>query len=293
MVDRFKYKKKIKYFAGAIIRYGGLFFLFKKLVLKNRATIVIYHNPKYEYFEKHINFYLKHFNIISLKNYIENILHNKNIPAYTLILTIDDGYKENYSLLPIIKKHCISPTIYVCGAIVGTNCKFWFDIAENKFVILEKMERKKRNAFLKKHFNYSENTSYSPRTALSVDELIELDKYADIQSHTMFHPILTNESPENIIEEIVKSKNVLEKILSKKICHFSYPNGNYSKSIISTVAKAGYISARSCDIGWNKIRKAHDLYKLKALGIQDDASINVLCAQITGIFGFIRLFGKN
>ena len=33
-----------------------------------------------------------------------------------------------------------------------------------------------------------------------------------------------------------------------------------------------------------------DPYKLKAMGVEDDACINILCGQIIGLFGYMRYF---
>jgi hypothetical protein len=51
------------------------------------------------------------------------------------------------------------------------------------------------------------------------------------------------------------------------------------------VRRAGYRSARTIDIGWNT--KWTDPFRLKVLGTEDDASINRLAADLTGITGYL------
>ena len=79
--------------------------------------------------------------------------------------------------------------------------------------------------------------------------------------------------------------------MNKPIEHFAYPNGDYGEREIEYVKKCGYKSARTIDCGWNSINT--DPFKLKVTGVQDDASINKLCAQISGFFPILRYFVKK
>lgn len=53
------------------------------------------------------------------------------------------------------------------------------------------------------------------------------------------------------------------------------------------VKKAGYLAARSIDIGWNDLRT--DPYRLKRLGMDDDSTINYLAAQMTGLIDLFKV----
>jgi hypothetical protein len=50
--------------------------------------------------------------------------------------------------------------------------------------------------------------------------------------------------------------------------------------------EAGYVSARTVDIGWNG--PDSDPYRLKVVGITDDASINYLVCQLSGIPAYVQ-----
>ena len=63
-------------------------------------VIISYHNPKPKIFKKHIEYLKKNYNFISLDKLVDAI-HNKDwsaIPSKSLVITIDDGWKENYLL---------------------------------------------------------------------------------------------------------------------------------------------------------------------------------------------------
>ena len=59
----------------------------------------------------------------------------------------------------------------------------------------------------------------------------------DFQPHRHSHPDLTRIGEKDIIKEICKSKEILEKTLRKNIYFFSYPFGRYNKKVISLYAK--------------------------------------------------------
>ena len=283
-----KVKQYIKQIIGFIIRFSGISFLIREIFLRNKVTIILYHNPDPLTFRKHIDYLTKHYNLIPLAKVIDGI-YNKNwsdIPPKSLVITIDDGFKDNYNLLEIFKEYNVYPTIYLCSHIVNTNRSFWFETGFNDIQRLKKYDNNKRLKVLRDKMRYEPRKEYASRQALNVAELREMMPYVDFQSHSRFHPVLTTCDDVECLEEIKESKEALENLLNKKIEHIAYPNGDYSNREIEFLRKCGYKSARTIDIGFNDINS--DPYKLKAMGIEDDVSINILCGQIIGLFGYVR-----
>ena len=283
-------KKCIKKMLGAIIRFSGISFLIREIFLRNKVTIILYHNPDPLTFRKHIDYLTKHYNLIPLDRVVAGI-YNKDwsgIPPKSLVITIDDGFKDNYNLLEIFKEYNVYPTIYLCSHIVNTNRSFWFETGFNDVQILKKYDNNKRLKVLRDKMQYEPRKEYASRQALNVAELREMMPYVDFQSHSRFHPVLTTCNDVECLEEIKESKEALENLLNKKIEHIAYPNGDYSNREIEFLRKCGYKSGRTLDIGFNDINS--DPYKLKAMGIEDDACINILCGQVIGLFGYVRYF---
>ena len=279
--------KFIKEFTGAIIRKWGLFHLFNHL-LRRKVTILIYHRPNLISFQEHVGFLSKNFNFIELETLITAIEDKdwSKIPQNALIVTIDDGFKENYQLLEFLRQTKLRPTIYLCSHIVNTMRNFWFsyeDVDPRKYFKLD--QRKRLSELLTQH-GFDAQREYSSRQALSLDEINQMASFVDFQSHSRFHPILPKCSEEELKAEIWESKKKLEEILGWEIFHFSYPNGDFNQIAIDQLKSAGYRSARTCDIGWNDVNS--DPYRLKAMGISDDASLNQFVSQLYGIAGFIR-----
>jgi peptidoglycan/xylan/chitin deacetylase (PgdA/CDA1 family) len=61
-----------------------------------------------------------------------------------------------------------------------------------------------------------------------------------VGSHTRTHVLMTNESRQKVMDEVVGSRAELEKRLGTDIQHFVYPDGAFNASSVSAVAAAGY-----------------------------------------------------
>jgi len=281
-------KEFIKEIVGFIFRFSRVPFLIREVICKNKVTIVLYHNPEAEIFKKHIDYLSRRYNFIPLEKLV-NAIYNKNwsdIPPKSLIVAIDDGFKENYKLLEIFKHYKVYPTIYICSHIVNTNRKFWFKAGFPKHFELKRCNNEKRLKALKKRIGYEPQKQYPNRQALNLKEIEQMTPYVDFQSHSNFHPIFSACNNDECREEIKQSKVCLKDLLNKNIEHFSYPNGDYSEREVEYLKKFGYRSGRTLDLGWNDINT--NPFKLKAMGLQDNASINILCGQISRIFGYFR-----
>ena len=281
-------KKFIKEIIGFIFRFSGAPFLIREILCRNKVTIIVYHNPKFEIFKRHIDYLSKLHNFISLDRLV-NAIYNKDwsdIPSKSLVITIDDGYKNNYKLLDIFKSFNVHPTIYLCSHIVNTRRKFWFRAGFHNLKKLKKYDSNQRLKILRNKIGYELQKEYSKRQTLNFEELREMLPYVDFQSHSKFHSILNTFTDKECKEEIKGSKDYLGKLLNKEIKHFCYPNGDYTDREIEYLKNCGYKSARTLDVGWNDVNS--DQYRLKTIGVEDDASINIFCGQINGFFGYLR-----
>jgi peptidoglycan/xylan/chitin deacetylase (PgdA/CDA1 family) len=276
------------------IRMSGLFFLIKKFVSKRKVSIVLYHDPKPEVFRKHIEFLNDNYVFISLDLLVTAIVEKKweLIPDNSLVVTFDDGHIGNYNLLPTIREYDIKPTIYCCSDIITTNRHFWWkEVLTSDVQGFKEMNNQDRLHVLKEKFDFFNSREYLDRQALNLDELQAMSLHLSIGSHTRFHPILTCCSKEEAEAEVLGSKLQLESKIGHVCGHFCYPNGDYDESVVESVKSSGYRSGRTIDVGWNDVNT--DPYKLKITGITDDASINQVISQLTGITMYLRYMTKG
>jgi len=265
--------------------------LFIRLTAARRGcSILIYHNPKPEALDRHLHYLKQHYRFIALSDLCDAIGSGDDCALLggTLVLTIDDGHAGNAQLLPIFHKHGIRPTIYICSAVVGTEQVFWWQHKAAKALGLDRLKHlpdAERRRLLALHTPLTDPAQNS-RAALSREEIAALMTVADIQSHTRTHPILTQCDDAARRAEITGSKSEIEAMTGKPCLDFAYPNGDYGAREIAALKEAGYRSARTCDLGWNN--RATDPFKLRGIGIADDASVAWLAVQVSGVSTFLK-----
>ncbi|MCX7781672.1 MAG: polysaccharide deacetylase family protein [Negativicutes bacterium] len=74
----------------------------------------------------------------------------------------------------------------------------------------------------------------------------------EIAPHTHTHRELTGLSPREQAEEIMKSKEILDRILGQDSRHFCYPNGSYNAETLRLLKEAGFKTAVTINPGWTK-----------------------------------------
>jgi peptidoglycan/xylan/chitin deacetylase (PgdA/CDA1 family) len=60
-----------------------------------------------------------------------------------------------------------------------------------------------------------------------------------IGAHTVTHPVLTAETDRTVLDEISRSRALLEQGLGLPIRHFAYPDGRFNRAVVRFVAQAG------------------------------------------------------
>jgi peptidoglycan/xylan/chitin deacetylase (PgdA/CDA1 family) len=272
------------------IRYSGLAGLIRFCIARKRITIVHYHNPNPEVFEEHVKYLSANYHLISLNEVISAfyIKSFKNIPEYALVITLDDGWKENYNLLPIIRDYNFKPTIFLTSNLIDTERHFWWTTCNAKEVNrLKGLSNRERIAELKEKCLYDPQKEYlTDRQALNFAEIEEMKEYVDFGLHTCNHPVLTKCTYEEKRREIIECKFSVEEMLGCQVESFSYPNGDYDDECIEILKECGVKIARTTDAGWNNFLS--NQYKLKVTGVSDNGSRNKLIAELTGIPMFFQ-----
>jgi len=281
---------------STLIKLSGIPYLIYHFVAKKKVSIILYHNPPSDVLEHHLRYLSKKYNFISLNTLVDAIERQdfSNIPKFAMVITFDDGTKENYQLLTLFKEFSLVPTIYVCTGIVGTNRHYWWsEFSGKKGQSLKHYSHNERLDCLMKDKGFYQEKEYDEgdREALNLKEISEMLGFVDFQSHTVFHPILTTCDDSNCWKEISDSIDGLEGVCGVKAKHLSYPNGDYGKREIEFAKKAGFRSARTIDTGWNTIET--DPFQLRITGVSDAASINILKVQLSGLTSFFRYMLKG
>lgn len=277
-----------------LLRFTGIPFLLRNTIQMRNVTIAMYHDPKPEYFEKHIILLKKLYSIIDINQFIDAHRQNRidKLPKKALILTFDDGHKNNILLLDIIKKHQLPVTIFLTSGLINTNRHFWFKIIGDKSKERIKMSSNHdRLGYLSENHGFKNEREYCDRQALNLKEINIMKPYVNFQSHTISHPILTMCSDDESSKEIYNSKLLLEKKLDKSINGFAYPNGDYGEREVEFSRSANYNYAVSVDPGYNSSET--NLFKLKRLSTSDNSSLTELIVKISGLWWFLKDIRKR
>lgn len=326
-------KKIVKYYTAIFLYYSGLlafYSLIKKLFLNRCSfTVLMYHrvleenDVEMEYvqpgifisrpvFEKQMAFLSKKYNLLSLKELAEMLMNNQSPPRKSIVLTFDDGWRDNYKhAYPILKKYNVPATIFLTTDFIDTDNMFWFDelsmilsmgkISSGKMAEIIKRNQGDTNESPPQHLDSDrfieelkrldlktireiiteliKESGLSPekikrqRHMLTWDEVSEMsENNIDFGSHGRSHRILTNINMDEVIQELIESKNRIEEKLGGQAITFSYPNGNFNSEIKKQVAEAGY----SCAVATNSIMRSIDqidILELRRKNVHEDISV--------------------
>lgn len=82
-------------------------------------------------FEQQLQFYIAHFDIISVAELIDQI-SKKQLRNNTICITFDDGYADNFlEAKPLLEKYNCPATFFIASNYIGSNKLFWWDQLED------------------------------------------------------------------------------------------------------------------------------------------------------------------
>lgn len=174
-----------------------------------------------ETFEKQMEYlFQQNYQPITFRQFLYFIEGGGELPEKSLIITFDDGWKNQYTYaFPILKKYNFPATFFIVVNQIGGS--LFMDWKQLKDLLNSGME---------------------------------------IGSHTMSHPNLKKLTSSQLIYEIENSKTILEKNLNYRIEVFAYPYGIFDSRIVEAVRKADYKMARTTISGLDQnIEKMYTL----------------------------------
>ena len=164
------------------------------------------------------------FTVIPMQDFLAWRRGDKDIPAKSVIITIDDGYVSGYDVAwPILKKFNYPFTMFIYIDYVGTGGKSmtWDQLTEMRDAGVD----------IESH-SYSHSNLKAP--GVGVDKRTKERVAKDIKE-------LGQDGW--MRKEIVTSKAVIEKQLGIKVNVFAYPFGIYNQKARDLVKEAGYEAA--------------------------------------------------
>ena len=269
-------RRRLRGVVFRMLRWSGIPALLRATVQRKRVTILVYHDPRPEVVERHLQALRRSYRIISLRQYVTaRAGDSATLPHKALVITFDDGYASNFDLREPLQRHGVRPTVFVCTGIVGTHRSFWFrhvdDVEQLKRV--PDAERLSRLAAA----GVDTDAEHTLREALSHVEIEELLPIAEIQAHTVTHPILPRCTDDRARAEIADGKRQLEQQFGVDVYALAYPNGEYTEREVALTRSAGYRCALAVRIGKRVDVDAELLLQL-SLPIGNLGTCSIVCA---------------
>ncbi len=233
-------------------------FYFFWVFSKYSVPILTYHDINYregiavtpENFERQMR-YLKDkgYSIISLNELVEGIEKGEKSAHNTVVITMDDGYKDNFTYAyPVLKKYGFPGTIFLIANNIGTDANF-----------------------------------------LNWDEIRDMLKYRiSFGGHTKNHVYLPSIKEKAILwDEIAGCKEHIEKHTGAAVSYFSYPRGGFTEEIKTLVKRAGYKAACTTNRGYDILDKK-DVYELNRISMRNSDNAISLWAKVSGYYNVFR-----
>ena len=112
--------------------------LLRRKFTKSQVAILIYHRGcpdrdswsleplSSQEFQKQIEYFCRNHELLSLDQLVSYIRQRKTLPEKAVVITLDDGYKDNYLYAyPILKKYSIPVTIFLTTGHIGSGNPLW------------------------------------------------------------------------------------------------------------------------------------------------------------------------
>ena len=230
-------------------------------VINNAENEGVYGTYIYEdMFKKHLQYLKdKNYTVITFKDLDKIGWRNRFEKGKKyIILTFDDGYKDNYDLaFPILKEFNFKATIFLMGS-----------LTYNEWDVKAGGERK--------------------FSLMSVEMIKEMQDYGiEFGAHTFNHPKLNTLSNEEIEHQIVDVKKPLEEKIGKEIITFAYPYGILNDYAKEMAKKADYTFALATDSG--SVCLSDDLYQIRRIAIFPNTNLFSFKRKVAGNYNFIKI----
>jgi len=163
--------------------------------------------------------------VISFDELAGSLREGQPLPPRAVVLTIDDGYRDNFELAyPILRRHRFPATIFLVSQRLGA------------------------------HNDWGDKGAVAGRPILAIDQVKQMA--ADgirFGAHTRSHCRLPEADDGALVDQIDGSREDLEAALGGPIETFAYPYGRYDERAVASVGEAGFAAACTIEGGLAKL----------------------------------------
>ena len=213
-------------------------------------------------FDRQMAYVSSRFHVMPLSSLVA-ALREGTLPGNALAVTLDDGYRDNYThAFPILQRYSIPATIFLTTSAIGSDRQLWHDDVFSAFrnttqpalmplgaeriqgSLASVADRVRVQQRFLAYIRTLDETMRAqavlelrdalrvgpppptPNLMLSWDEIRAMSRGGiRFGSHTATHPILSRVDRERARRELQESKQAIEGQLGSRVDGFAYPNG--------------------------------------------------------------------
>lgn len=272
-----------------------------------------------EMFREQLRFLRRRCHVVNFAELKEILNAGERVPDNTVIITFDDGYRDNLDIaLPILQEFGLTAVVYIVTQCIETGEPFWFEALAHdvsqapsgelrllddsfQFTIREDNRRELRRALgdlarvvddearlqmLAELHSYCQHISRAEseeRIPMNWDEIGALVSAGiEIGSHTVTHPFLSRLTNEQIRCQLLDSKSAIESHTGKAVLSISYPTGSkeyYDDRVTQCAEDCGYEFGVSYEHD-SKTFDHHKRFELPRIHVETDVSMPLFKANV-------------
>jgi peptidoglycan/xylan/chitin deacetylase (PgdA/CDA1 family) len=168
-----------------------------------------------------------------LRRILEYHTHRRAIPEKVFVVTLDDGYENNFTVgLPILRDLSIPATMFICTAYLDRDTPFPFEDWQPK------------------PFQELPESHWRPLRSYQVESMIE-EGIMEIGTHTHTHSDFRS-APDRLFEDLALSQRVLRDRFGQAQSTFAFPYGKTKrgfagKELAESARRAGVLCGLTSD----------------------------------------------
>lgn len=247
---------------------------FHQLVAEPRPGHYFFrHSPTFDDFRDFIIQLRAHYNPLGIDEFHHGWQNDRKWPRRSVVVTFDDGFKNNLRAARILHEHDIQGAFFVLSDVVDSQFMPWYirfshilssrakhgcNVAELPVNLLNSIQRRRwMYAFKERLLSVSASERngllhelsdqlaaepidpHSPDYAyFSSDDLRELHSMGmAVGSHSATHTNLARCNEKDLHYELVESREVLSAHIGDSVAYVSYPDGRFNRSVLDLASK--------------------------------------------------------
>ncbi|MEZ6120100.1 MAG: polysaccharide deacetylase family protein [Pirellulaceae bacterium] len=238
-------------------------------------------------FERLVRYLRQHYHPLSLSVLLEHIQNNVVVPDNSVVLTFDDGFRDNYeNAFPILQKYGMPATVFLVTGSINSGQLPWpqqvgyalqhtrkssiavriDDTGKRRFHVHTRQQRRsvfreilalRRILSLDELEQLRNSIIRACDVDLPVDRMLTWNQVRQMQqhhiefgAHTVSHPLMAYVTMEEARRQMVESKRTIEEQLQVPVRSFCFPSGSCNDRLVALVVEVGLkrLSPSSCNV---------------------------------------------